>query len=48
MKHYRAMNITSLDSLGSWESIYVHFNTIQVGGHEENYFEDGRNIKFVQ
>ena len=33
------MKLGSLDSLGSWESIYVHFNTTEQENHEENHFE---------
>ena len=39
----RALNLVSLDSLGSWESIYVYFKTINLEKHELNHFEDNRN-----
>ena len=44
------MNFTSLDFLGSWESIYVHFNTTKVVHHEQNHikFGDDRNMKLAQ
>ena len=41
---HRALNLVSLDSLGSWESIYVYFKTINLEKHELNNFEDNRNI----
>ena len=37
------MKLTSLDSLGSCESIYVHFKTIKLEKHELNHFKDNRN-----
>ena len=37
------MNLTSLDSLGTCESIYVHFKTIKLEKHEFNHFNDNRN-----
>ena len=37
------MKLTSLDSLGSCESIYVHFKTITLEKHELNHFKDNRN-----
>ena len=42
------MKLTLLDSLDSWELIYVHFNTIQVERYEGNHSEDRRNIKLAQ
>ena len=39
----RALNLVPLDSLGSWESIYVYFKTINLEKHELNHFEDNRN-----
>ena len=42
------MNLTSLDSFGSCESIYVHLNTTEVENYEENHFEDEKNIKLAQ
>ena len=39
----RALNLVSLDSLGSWESIYVYFKTTNLEKHELNHFEDNRN-----
>ena len=42
------MKFISLDSLCSWESISVHFNTTEVVTREENHFEDDRNIKYAQ
>ena len=41
--HRRAMNVASLDSLGSWESIYVYFKTIKLEKHELNHFQDKWN-----
>ena len=41
--HCRAMKPTSLDSLGSCESIYIHFKTINLEKHELNHFNDNRN-----
>ena len=40
------MKLTSLDSLSSWESIYIPYtsNTVEVKNHEENHFENDRNI----
>ena len=37
------MKLTSLDFLASFESIYVHFKTINVEKHELNHFKDNRN-----
>ena len=34
-----AMKLTLLDSLGSWESIYVYFNIVTWKNHEGNHFE---------
>ena len=45
---HRAMHLTSLYYLGSWESTYVNFNTTGVENHEGNYFENKRNIKLAQ
>ena len=42
------MKLTSLAFLGSWETIYVHFNIIEVENREGNPFEGDRNIKFAQ
>ena len=38
------MKLTSLDSLCSWDSIFIHvFNMIEVVNHEGNHFEDTKN-----
>ena len=42
------MRLTSLASLGSWESTSVHFNTTDVENHEGNHFEGERNMKLAQ
>ena len=42
------MKVTTFDSFGSYESIYVHFNTIETANHEVNHFEHSRNIKLTQ
>ena len=38
----RARNLTSMDSLGSWESIYVHFKPVK----PVEIFTDNRNAIF--
>ena len=39
----RTMNLTSLDSLGSWESIFVYIKIIKLENRELNHFKDNRN-----
>ena len=44
------MKLASLASLGSCESIFVHFNTTEVENHEGNHlnFKGDRNKKLSQ
>ena len=39
----REINLTSLDSLGSCESIYIHHVYLNRQKHELNHFKDNRN-----
>ena len=42
------MRLTSLDSLVSWELIYVSFKTIKLEKHELNHFkEQNINVKSI-
>ena len=44
----RAMKLLLLDFLGSWKSIYAHFNTMEVENPEVNHSEDDGNTKLGQ
>ena len=39
----RTWNLTSLDSIGLWESIYVYFKIIKLENCKLDHFKDNRN-----